>query len=239
VTDLERVQLLFGPYKAPPLKRGDRASCLFRDCEVIVTGWSDAPIPWPIGQRPGRGARALVVLGGLADAVRLESNQAVAYWFGVTPQTVMQWRKALTVPRSNEGTHRLHHDHALEPGVAAARAKAHANSRDPATDAGRRKKIAAAKRGKPRPPGLMEALVEANRGRPLSEETRQKMSEAHKRRGTRPPAAGRPWSPDADALLRAFPAKVVARRTGRSLTAVYNRRIDLGLPDDRRRESMP
>jgi Ni/Co efflux regulator RcnB len=239
VNDNDRIRLLFGPYKAPPLNRGDRVSCLFRDCEVIVTGWSDAPIPWPIGQRPGRGSRALVVLGGLADAVRLESNQAVAYWFGVTPQTVTRWRKALAGPRSNEGTHRLHHDHALEPGVAAGRAKAHANSRDPVADEQRRDKIAAAKRGKPRPPAVIEALAAANRGRQLSEETRQKMSEAHKRRGTRPPAAGRPWTPEEDSLLRAFPAKEVARRTGRSLTAVYNRRIDLGLPDGRRRGSTP
>jgi hypothetical protein len=47
VTDPDRLQLLFGPYQAPPLKRGDRAHCLFRDCLVIVTGWTDAPVPWP------------------------------------------------------------------------------------------------------------------------------------------------------------------------------------------------
>jgi hypothetical protein len=29
MTDRERVQLLFGPYQAPPLKRGDRATCLY------------------------------------------------------------------------------------------------------------------------------------------------------------------------------------------------------------------
>jgi hypothetical protein len=45
-----------------------------------------------VGQRQGKGARTLVVYGRLADAVRHESNQAVAYWWGVTPQTVTKWQ---------------------------------------------------------------------------------------------------------------------------------------------------
>jgi hypothetical protein len=131
------------------------------------------------------------------------------------------------VPRANEGTHGLHHDIALEPGVAAGRAKAHARSREPATDAGRREKFAVAKRGKPRPPHVIEALRAANLGRPLTDETRQKMSETHRRRGTRPPAAGGPWTAEKDDLVRTLPAKEVAQRTGRTLIAVYGRRIDL------------
>jgi hypothetical protein len=43
----DQIKLLFGPYKAPPLKRGDRAACLYRDCDVVITSWTDAPIPWP------------------------------------------------------------------------------------------------------------------------------------------------------------------------------------------------
>jgi NUMOD3 motif len=112
-------------------------------------------------------------------------------------------------------------------------------SRDLETDATRREKIATAKRGKPRPAGIMEALAEANRGRSLREETRQKMSEAHRRRGTRPPAAGESWTAEEDELLRSLPAREVVQRTGRTLTAVYNRRIDLGLPDGRRAENKP
>jgi hypothetical protein len=34
----ERTKLLFGPYQAPALKRGDRVTCLFRDCDVVETG---------------------------------------------------------------------------------------------------------------------------------------------------------------------------------------------------------
>ena len=45
--DADRVKLLFGPYPAPPLKRGDRAHCLFRDCDVVINSWTDARIPRP------------------------------------------------------------------------------------------------------------------------------------------------------------------------------------------------
>jgi hypothetical protein len=33
----DRVKLLHGPCKTPRLRRGDRAFCLFRDCDVVVT----------------------------------------------------------------------------------------------------------------------------------------------------------------------------------------------------------
>jgi hypothetical protein len=36
--DASRFQLLHGPYTATALKRGDRATCLFRDADVIITG---------------------------------------------------------------------------------------------------------------------------------------------------------------------------------------------------------
>ena len=34
MNDPDRLRLLFGPCKAPPLKRGDRATCLFKDSTV-------------------------------------------------------------------------------------------------------------------------------------------------------------------------------------------------------------
>jgi len=59
------------------------------------------------------------------------------------------------------------------------------------------------------------------------------MSEAQRRRGARPPKAGRPWTDEEDALLRSLPAMEVARRTGRTLSAVWSRRQILGMPDGR------
>jgi hypothetical protein len=200
---------------------------------VVLVGLSDAPIPWPVGKK-GR-AKALVVYGRLAEAVRREAAQAVAHWWGVAPVTVWLWRKALGVPAVNEGTRRLRRDYALEPAITAAREKAHAKARDPA----RRAKIAAARRGKPRPPNVIAALVAANTGRRLSEETRRKMSEALRRCGTRPPKAGRLGLAWEGALLPDLPLAGVARRTGRTPCAVYARRRKLRLPDGRRRGGDP
>jgi hypothetical protein len=80
MNNADRFKLLFGPYPTPRIPLGHVLTCEARDCDVIVVGYSDAPIPWPIGQRRSRGARALVVYGALADAIRREANQAVAYW---------------------------------------------------------------------------------------------------------------------------------------------------------------
>src|SRR5437867_12968044 len=50
------------------------------------------------------------------------------------------------------------------------------------------------------------------------------MSETHKRLGTRPPAAGVPWTADEEALLGTMKDREVAERTGRTESAVSSRR---------------
>src|SRR5262245_63475227 len=94
MTNRERVKLLFGPYRAPPLKRGDRATCLFRDREVVVTGWTDARIPWPrcrtVAHHRGGGA-GLLVDEELARAVRHEAAAAVMHWWGASVRRVAAW----------------------------------------------------------------------------------------------------------------------------------------------------
>ena len=78
----DRVRLLHGPYEAPPLRVGDRATCLFADCDVVVTGWTDARISWP-RCRPldvRRSHPSLLVNEDLARAVRQESAAAQMYW---------------------------------------------------------------------------------------------------------------------------------------------------------------
>jgi hypothetical protein len=77
-------------------------------------------------------------------------------------------------------------DYCQEPWTKRARQKSYAKHRDPQ----RRAKIAAAKRGKPRPRHVIEAMNNALRGKTHTKEARQKMSEARKRRGAWPPAAG-------------------------------------------------
>jgi hypothetical protein len=200
--------------------------------EVIITGLTNAPIPWPIAKRPKERARALVIYGDLLAALKRESATAVAYWWGVTPQTITKWRKDLGICTLTEGTIRLKSQSAKDsPGVEAGRKKAVAKATDPE----RCRKIAAARRGKPRPKHVIEAMRAGRTGKPHPEEVRARMSEAHKRRGTRPPKAGRPWTKEEDKLLWSLSAAEVARQTSRTLTAVYTRRHLLGLPDGRRR----
>src|SRR5439155_13710510 len=134
----------------------------------------------------------------LSDAVRRASAQAGPHWFGVTPQTVTRWRKAVGIGPVTEGTHCLRHDYFEEPWALAARQKGQAKGNDPTRCA----KIAAARRGKRRPAHVGKAVAAAHRGKPHSAETRRKMSEAHRLRGTRPPKAGRPWTKQEDALVR-------------------------------------
>jgi hypothetical protein len=61
------------------------------------------------------------------------------------------------------------------------------------------------------------------------------MGETHRRRGTLVPGTV-VWTEREDALLRSLPAAEAARRTGRTLGAVWSRRRVLGLPDGRRKE---
>jgi hypothetical protein len=103
-------QLHHGPYHPPAPRRGDRATCLYRDGDVVITGWSDGRISWPQCRRLGArgGGSGLLVDEELARAVRVKSSLAIQYWWGVTGSTVWFWRQALGVERYNEGSARLH-----------------------------------------------------------------------------------------------------------------------------------
>jgi hypothetical protein len=92
-----------------------------RDCAVVITGWSEAPIPWPRCRAldgPGGGS-GILLDEELARAVRCKSAAAVANWWRVTPGVVWRWRKALGVTcKSNEGSRRLLHAAAQAEGAA-------------------------------------------------------------------------------------------------------------------------
>jgi hypothetical protein len=107
--NIDPFQLLHGPYTPPSLRRGDKATCFYRDGDVVITGWSDGRIPWPRCRRLDThgGGSGLLVDEELARAVRLESEAAICYWFGVNYSFVWRWRKALGVERFNEGSAKL------------------------------------------------------------------------------------------------------------------------------------
>ena len=146
----------------------------------------------------------------------------MAHWWGIKPQTVWAWRKALGVGATTKGTSRLRSAYTEEPWAVEARAVMHATAGDPE----RREKIVAARRGKPRPRHVMEparrpARVAPQRGNPAADER------AHKGRGTWPPAAGRPWTPEEDGLVLALSLKDAADRIGRTVASVKSRRRTL------------
>jgi hypothetical protein len=147
---------------------------------MVITGITDAPIPWPIGKL-GAGRTSRIVYKGLAKAVRRESELAVCHWWGVKPSTVRKWRRELGVGIVTEGTSRLFRDYSKEPWAVEALAKAQGKAHDPE----RCRKIAEAMTGKPRLPHVLEAMHEARRGSRHTEEARQRMSETHRKRAGR------------------------------------------------------
>lgn len=90
--------LIGGPHELPRNAHiGVAHDCEVRG-ELVVTGFTDAPIPWIRGRpHKGKGPPTLIVCGDLARAVREESARAVAHWWGVTSRTVTTWRKSLGV----------------------------------------------------------------------------------------------------------------------------------------------
>jgi len=197
----ERLTLLHGPYSAPGLKRGDRATCLYRDSDVIITGWSDWRIPWPRCRIPGThgGGSGLLVDEELARAIRNESSAAIQYWFGVHGKVVWSWRRALGVGRFNEGSAKLRAETNAE--VSAKYVK-----------------------GKALPP----EQVERRRQTALEQNLAK-----HLKHGYHGPL----WTREQLALVGTLPDAEVARRIGRSTTAVRVKRQRLSIPSafDRRR----
>jgi hypothetical protein len=233
MVDLERVQLLFGPYKAPPLKRGDRAFCLVRDYPVVVIGWSDALISWPRCLRldPPRLGCGLLIDDELARAIRHEAALVVAYWWGVHVSTVLNWRKALGVTRTNnEGTHRL------VLGAIAQTLKVRFGEGSSCSGQGGSSPFAA--RGRPavwtpQEIALLGALSDAE----VAQQTGRSPNAVMKKRAQLGRAAltaryglyhRRFWRAEEDEAVRTLSPQEAAQVTGRTLRAVYHRKQHLG-----------
>jgi hypothetical protein len=194
--DADRYRLL-GTYRTPRVRVGRLLTCEARDCDVTVTGYSSARIPWPKGRRVNAKAVALVVYGSLARAVRTESNLAVAYWFGVTPKIVSKWRKVLGVEPTNAGTRTLRQRHGAEPWFAEVRAKGQAAAW---TD-DRRRQHADQCRGKPRPRHVIEAMRKGRTGKPHTAEAREDADRPRPTQGSGRGRVGRPPDPGRAALI--------------------------------------
>jgi hypothetical protein len=195
LSDSERFRLLHGPYQKPKCKIGSWLKCRMRG-HVQVVAESDALIPWPIVRKP-IGGRGLALCGDLVKAVRLESSQSIQYWFGVSDLTVTKWRRFLGVPRNTPGSARLAAKWWTDGGIAdLARPGREAYHKSPS----RLAKMAAAKRGVPRPPHVRAAMIR-----------------------------GRPFTAEEDALLGKMPDADVAVETKRRASTIRRRRIRLGI----------
>jgi len=172
------LRIRFGACNTPQFEFGDIVTDELRG-DVRIIRMTDALIQWPVGRRLDTkgGPGAIILFAGLVDAVRQESNQTVAHWWGVTGQTVTKWRRALDVDRT-QGDH-IRSQQVGHIAYPIARPALLAKSRDPQ----RCEKIAESRRGKKRPKHVIEILRAANIGRKPSEESRRKMSQAQRRRG--------------------------------------------------------
>jgi len=209
-------RFLHGPYQTPRARPGSRLSCEIRGT-VVVGRFSDGPIPWPCVKR--RGKPTLILCGDLVKAVRCESKPAVAHHFGVSAGTVRTWRRALDVPAYNEGTRARFRQISIE-------------RTDDRLERGRRNskiqeslaKLSAKLKGRTIPPHVIEAVRKAAQ-RPRSSAWKEKMVAFWRRRGH---PVGHPersfWTEQEIRLLRTGPAAAVARKIGRSLSAVYGMR---------------
>src|SRR5262245_21773907 len=91
-------ELLFGPYRPPALRKGARAFCFYRDCDVVITGMSAGPIAWPRCRALGvRGGSGLLIDAELKRAICSESAMAVEYWWRVNETTVTHWRRTFGI----------------------------------------------------------------------------------------------------------------------------------------------
>jgi hypothetical protein len=244
MTDTDRVKLLYGPYQAPPLKRGDKATCLFRDCTVVVTSWTSARIAWPRCRAiDSAGGSGLLVDEELARAVRNESAEAVKFWWGASPTAVGNWRRALGVGRTdNEGTRRLVQA-AAEMGAEAVKDR---DWSEEEREARRRQAVEMSlganlilgyhgPRWTPEDVALLGVLTDdevAQRTGRTPEAVRQKREELN----IPNPAGGRRrWTQDEVALLGNMTDEEVAEKVGRPPSAVTQKRLKQGIKNSGRR----
>lgn len=213
-------ELHFGPYRAPQVKPGYWLEDAIEG-KVEVGGLTTAPIPWPRRRKTGKAS--LILCGDLVNAVRRESEVAVAHWWGVSVTTVWKWRKALGVGRITPGTEELYRVYKPLKLTEERAERGRVEASKPAA----RDKMSQTKTGVPAPPQTRAALLAAA-SRTKSDGWKKQASERQK--GKRPAQwKTKDWTPQEIALLGQAHDREVALRTGRSLHGVRAKRRALGI----------
>ena len=214
---MNRPPELLNLYYAPDVKRGDHLTCKIRG-KVRVGGYTTAPIAWPrilTGGRP-----VLILCGDLVRAVKMESVQAIVYWWGVSADVVRKWRRTLGVGRVTPGTRKLHQDLFDSRISDEARRRGLDAMHTPKVQ----EKAAKAKQGQAIHPNSLKALAKArikSKGKAwkakMADSMRQQWAEGKRRH----PQA---WTDEELSLLGTDTDKVVAEKIERSVAAVAVKR---------------
>jgi hypothetical protein len=227
MNDSERFRLLYGPYVPPKCRLGDKLACEHRGREVKMRALTDAPIQWP--SAVASGSMSPILCGDLIRAVRLESEIAVAHHWGVSPQTVYKWRRALGVPEMNEGSSRLYSAYVPEKFTPEVRAMGKEAMKSPEVGA----KIRAALAGRPLHPNMIAGRQQAIH-QPKSDGWKRKMSERMREHWFNSEQHGRPpchrWTKEEVDLLGTDTDPAVARVLGLPTPIVHGKRRRLGIP---------
>jgi hypothetical protein len=234
----DRVALLHGPYHAPALRKGDRATCLYLDGEVVVTSWTDAPIPWPRCRsvEHQRCAPGLLVDDELLRAIRTESAAAVMHWWKVSVSVVWCWRREFGVTKINNGGSNRLVRAAAEKGAVVAKTREFTEAE---RDAKRRialnndlqRHLRAAVHEETwtvEEVALLGQLPDAEVARQTGRTT-EAVRVKRVRLGLPNPTTTH-WNAEGITLLGTMPDAEVARRLGRPLHSVVQKRWKLGIP---------
>jgi hypothetical protein len=238
----DRVALLHGPYQTPGLRPGDLATCFFRDCDVVVTSWTDALISWPRCRsvEHQRGGPGLLVDDELLWAIRTESAAAVMHWWRVTATVVCCWRRAFGVTKiNNEGSNRLVRAAAADGAEAVKQKEWTAEERDAKRRLALANNHARHLRGVVREDtwtaeeiALLGQLPDAVVARKIHR-TVSAVSQKRERLGLPNPTTSH-WNAEGITLLGTMPDDEVAKRLGRSVAWVTMKRWTLEIPCCRR-----
>lgn len=101
--------LIGGPYRPPMCRQGDILQT--PEGKIKVDCFTRGPIVWP-ASCPRGGKPSPILHGDLILAIRTESAQAVAYYWGVDRKLVSRWRRRLGVVRMTEGTTKIWRENA-------------------------------------------------------------------------------------------------------------------------------
>ncbi len=195
----EVVRFVGGPYGPPKLPRDGVLRCVIRG-RLKVGGYTNTLIPWPVAW--GHPAQR-IICGDLLEALRTESRAAVAYHFGLSKATVSELRTRLDIPRFNAGSYHLFRrniDLARTPEALEKQSRAREGRPSGMSPKDRRRLRAIQRKPKPIP---------------WRRRMSDRLREAFETRGAAPR-----WTPEELALLWTIPDREVARRVGRSLSAV-------------------